>query len=197
MKKLLFILFAFINTCIFSQKHMMHDFYYYTNPNHPSKVYNNILVITDMDRTTQKRMKKSARKKHFKITFYESIFPPIKKYSDAEIDSVCKSLGIDGVLYYLYGGSEVTGSIAENYGNIFLNKNGANTYSNTTIKTLRYFKMSLYFMDVADMNIKQYYVTGGYGPKYSYHIGSALFMKSLKILIKEKIALPPAVDTEK
>lgn len=170
----------------------MHDFYYYINPNHPSKVYNNILIVTSMDRTTQKRIKKSAKKKHYKITFYEALFPPIKEYSDREIDSTCASVGIDGVIYYLYGGSEITGSIAENYGNYVLNKNGTgSTYSSTYIKNLKYFKMELYFMDIKDSKVKQYYVKGGYGPKYSYHIGSALFMRSLKILKKEKIALPP------
>lgn len=174
------------------QKHMLHDLYYYVDPNHTTKIYQNILIFSNMDRTITKRMRKSANKMHYHVTFYDDIFPPIKNYTDEEINSKCNSLGIDGIIHYYYLGSEVTGTTTSTTGNVFLYKNGLGNYNgNTVSKQSRYYKMELYFLDVKNQSVKEFYVTGGYGPNYSYHIGSAVFMKSLKKIKELKIGLPP------
>ena len=190
MKKLLTILLLAFSIQITAQVHLMHDFYYFVNPEHESKVYKNVLVISSMGVKINKKIKRIAGKMKYTVTFYEDLFPPIKEYTQEDIQRICDKAGVDAVIYYTYLGSEETGtSLSKSSGNVFLVPgNGLYSY-NTTTKQQKYFKMSITFLDMKDMKTKQYFCTGGYGPEYSTHVGVQLFRASLKVMKKKKIVL--------
>lgn len=170
----------------------MYDFYYYSNPASAAKTYKNILVISTMDNTTNKRIKRVGRNMNYHLTFFEDVFPPIRKYTDNEITTTCEKMGIDAIIYYTYLGSTASSSSSQTYGNIYLPPTGGvgRVSSTTTTKTSKFIEMDISFVKFSDRNNKEFYVTGGYGPQYSVNVGVELFRKTLKNLKKQNIALP-------
>lgn len=182
-----------------AQKHLMYDFYYYANPASVAKTYKNILVISTMDNTTNKRIKRVGRNMNYHLTFFEDVFPPIRKYSDNEITNTCEKMGIDAIIYYTYLGSTTSSTSSQTYGNIYLPPTGGvgRMSSTTTTKSSKFFEMDISFVKFSDRNNKEFYVTGGYGPQYSVNVGVELFRKTLKNLKKQNIALPLTDDEMK
>ncbi len=193
MKNLLFIaLIILISFKLNAQKHLMYDFYYYTNPESVAKTYKNILVISTMDNTTNKRIKRVGRNMNYKLTFFEDVFPPIRKYTNNEITNTCEKMGIDAIIYYTYLGSTAGSTSVETYGNIFIPPSGGvgSVSSTTRTKTSKFIEMDISFVKFTNRNDKLFYVTGGYGPQYSVNVGVELFRKTLQNLKKKNIAIP-------
>ncbi len=182
-----------------AQKHLMYNFYYYSNPASVAKAYKNILVISTMDNTTDKRIKRVGRNMNYHLTFFEDVFPPIRKYTDNEIVATCEKMGIDAIIYYTYLGSTTRSTSSQTYGNIYLPPTGGvgSVSSTTTTESSKFIKMDISFVKFSDRNTKEFYVTGGYGPQYSVNVGVELFRKTLKNLKKQNIALPLSDDEMK
>lgn len=100
MKKfLLTILIVFLGLTSFSQKKLVYDLYYYTNPNHKIKVYNKLLVITNAGPEASANMKSDSKKTKYNAVLYDQLFPPYKKWSEAEVDSTILASNIDGIIF--------------------------------------------------------------------------------------------------
>jgi len=189
--KNLFLLFILIQLSFSgkSQTKLAYDVYYYKNPKHILKTYNNILVITNAAPKTKKALLKAIKKSGYKITFANDIFPPIKQYSNQEVEEVMKAQGIDAILYYTIKGTSIieTGT----YGSYTIPpKGGQGNY--TAYQTTRsYTAIEAAIVEPNTKDIQEVYYYGGANGN-SFDVTYRVFNKILSRLEKAGIATPPA-----
>lgn len=189
MKKSFIALYFLFSLVTYGQKHLMYDFYYYTNPQHVSKTYNKIIVFSNLDQKTNKKLKKMGKKEGFSIVMSDEILPPIKSYTDEEIQSILKNNSIDGIIYFTHLNTTQTSS--STYGTYTIPRNGGIGTVQAFTKTRRYFYMDLALVEPDSKDLKEFYCTGGYGPDYSVNVNVKLFKKCLKEMRVKDFAKGP------
>lgn len=187
MKKVILILFfVIIYLTSNSQTKLCYDVYYYTNPLHKQKKYENILVITNASYKALKEMKGLAKKKGYKVTFSTEVFPPIKDYTDEEVKQIISAKGIDAILYYTITGTEVTSSVT--YGSYTMPVWGV-VSSNSSTRETYFTSIKAVFVEVATPKEKEFYCDGGANGT-TRQVTCRVFQKLLAKLDDVGIAFP-------
>ncbi len=161
--------------------------YYYKNPKHNLKTYQNILIITNSSIKAQQSMKRIAKREGYKIKFLTDLFPPIKDYTDEEIAQGIKEDNVDAILYYTIKGSTETST--HSYGSYTIPSTfGIGSYSTIT-KTDHYTEMEVAFVEPNSKNLKELYCTGGVNGE-AYGVSIAVFDEIFRQLKDMGIANP-------
>lgn len=179
-------IFAIFN--ITAQNKLCYEVYYYNNPEHEIKVYQNILVFTNASLKTQTTLHKAAKYADFKITLFNEIFPPIKDYTDSEIAKGIKENHIDAILYYDILGTTSTKS-DYTYGSYSINNFGGLSVT-TYNRTKHYTSIKAVFVETLDINKKIFYCTGGANGN-EFDVGYRVFNKMLESFEEIGVGAPP------
>ncbi len=183
-KYLTLIVFIFVGEFLSSQMKLAYDVYYYKNPQHIQKNYDNILVITNAPPQSKKALLVAIENSGYKVTLAQDIFPPIKKYSDSEVSETIANLGIDAILYYTILGTSVTET--GTYGSYSIPLGGTGSFSSYKT-THNYTSIEAALVEPNTKDIKEIYYYGGANCN-SIDVSYRVFNKILKQLEETGIA---------
>lgn len=181
--------FFFFSLVSYCQTKLAYDVYYFKNPNHIIKAYNNILVFTNAAPNTKKLLIIAAKKANRNVTFANDLFPPIRNYSDEEIREVIKNKGFDAILYYTIKGTTV--HEVGTYGSYTMpSAKQMGTFYSTT-QTKSYTSIEAAIVEPDTKGIYEIYYYGGASGN-SKDVTYRVFKKILMRLESTGIAFAPA-----
>lgn len=142
-----------------SQVEMDYGLFYFVHPEQEAKVYSNVLIISNCDFPTIVEMKKAVKKEGFNVYTQNELFPPLKNWSENEVDSIIRVKKIDGILHLNYLDISTITSNMEigKYGPptkfkpSMMNKNSPSNYET---------EVEGYFIDVENLEEYAFYCTG-------------------------------------
>jgi len=189
-KAISLLILIFISNIIFCQTKLCYDVYYFKNPEHKFKTYKNILVFSNASYKTQAVFHKAANYANFNITLSSELFPPIKIYTDEEIEKAIRDENIDAIIYFT-----ITSSVEVKDRNIY------GTYTMPTLggfgtfvtrqHSHEYTTIEAVLVEPASKDKKEFYCSGG-AKGSSYDVGYRVFNKMLEHFEEIGIASPPS-----
>ncbi len=92
------ILFCLSSLSAFSQEKLIYGLYYAKNPKHEITTYKKILLVSNVSNKAKKYLRRYAAKAKYNVILYDDLFPPYKKWTPDEVDSVIIAEDFDAFL---------------------------------------------------------------------------------------------------